>query len=94
MASLLGWFRRTRARTPDTRAFDVALAAHQRGDLDAAVAGYDEVLRIAPSHMDALNNLAGIHGQRGDLQSARALLERARAVEPAHVGVLANLGNL
>lgn len=94
MAGLFGWFARRKNDARVVQTFDRALAAHQQGDLAAAARGYGEVLELAPGHLDALTNLAGVHGQRGEFDVARELLERARAIQPGHTGVLLILGNL
>lgn len=59
--------------------FESALAAHRRGDLEAAAEAYAKVLRIDPAHVDALHMLGMLHHQRNDSAAALALLECAAA---------------
>jgi len=94
MAGLSRWFRRRNDDALVAQTFAQALDAHQQGDLSKAQAAYLDVLERAPEHLDALSNLAGVHGQRGELAEARSLLERARTLQPEHIGVLLNLGDL
>ncbi|MBN8884220.1 MAG: hypothetical protein J0I77_00755 [Rudaea sp.] len=72
--------------------FESALAAHRRGDLDAAAAAYENVLQIDARHVDALHMLGMLHHQRGD--AARALYFLGRALgavdAPRAAAVLAN----
>ena len=56
-----------------------AIAAHRRGELDAAAAAYADVLRIEPGQVDALHMLGMLHHQRGDSSQALTLLDRAVA---------------
>ena len=69
-----------------------ALAAHRRGDLDAAAEAYAKVLQIDAAHVDALHMLGMLQHQRGNSAQALDLLDQA--VENANhaqaAGVFAN----
>ncbi len=69
-----------------------AMAAHQRGDLDAALAGYRAALALAPAHPHALHYLGVIMYQRLRLAEALPLLERAAQLIPEEPEFHNNLG--
>jgi tetratricopeptide (TPR) repeat protein len=59
------------AQQPDT-VLQKAIAAHQRGDLDAAVAGYREFLRTNPHDVNVLSNLGAALSKQGKYGEAVA----------------------
>ena len=63
--------------------FDLALVAHQRGDLDTARSDYEQALRIHPGHADARYNLALVLRDLGDPAGARAQAEALARHHPA-----------
>jgi len=72
------------AIAPDTRLhFGRALALEDLRALDAARAGFEQVVALDPAHGEALGRLALLAVQRGDTKAARALGERALAIDPA-----------
>ena len=68
------------------------VAAHRRGDLDAAERGYRAILRRSPKHPDALNLLGLVTLQRGQPREAEQLIRRAIAITPTQAGFHNNLG--
>ncbi len=72
--------------------FDEAVAAHQRGDLPVAVAGYRNVLALDPSHAVAANNLGTAHKSLGQMTEAIAAYQRAVDLNPAYAAAVYNLG--
>jgi len=64
------------------RSLDEALAMHQRGAVDEAVAGYRKVLAAAPRQIDALMNLGAALTKMGKVNEATATLQRAREAAP------------
>lgn len=70
-----------------------AFALHQAGDLQAAVAGYQEVLAEQPTHSDALHLLGVAAHQLGDPHSAVQLIEGSLSVNIANPDAASNLGN-
>lgn len=88
----------TSVKTPSPQAtFEAAREAHQRGDLDAAERGYNEVIASSPAEVSgaadaayrARWNLATIHEGRGAFGAAADLLEPLRrtssgALQPDH----------
>ena len=74
-------------------ALQAAIAHHRRGELDAAQALYDEMLRIDPRRADALNFLGVLMVQRGERERALELLKKASTIAPREPGVWNNLGN-
>ena len=69
-----------------------AMAAHQRGDLDAAEVDYRAALAAAPLHPHALHYLGVVLYQRDRLADALPLLERAVASIPGEPEFHNNLG--
>jgi cellulose synthase operon protein C len=69
----------------------IAQQAQQRQDLTAAVAGYRQVLEIAPDNVVALNNLAWILSEQKD-PKALEYAERAHQIAPFSPNVIDTLG--
>lgn len=68
---------------PDPRLhFGRALALEDLSELDAARAGFEQVLALNPAHAEALSRLAVLAGQRGDTRGARDLAAKALAIDP------------
>ena len=83
---------------PDADAAYVAGRQHfERGDLPAAQAAYEEVLRHAPRHANARNGLAVLHAQRGEYDAAiaqwQALIQEMGMARPQHAYLFSNLGH-
>jgi tetratricopeptide (TPR) repeat protein len=68
------------------------LAAHRRGDVDAAERDYRATLAIAPDEPIALHYLGVIAYQRGRVGDALPMLERAVALRPEEPEFHNNLG--
>jgi tetratricopeptide (TPR) repeat protein len=60
-----------------------ALARHQAGDIDAAVAAYLALLRQYPNNAEAAHLLGVALHQRGDMARAETWIERAISLAPA-----------
>lgn len=71
-----------------------AIAMHQKGQLDQAVALYKEILRTEPRHFDALQLLATASAQQANFTDAVGLFDQALAVNPRHTVTLYNRGNV
>jgi len=71
---------------------DTALAAHRRGDLDAAERGYRAALTLEPDAPLAVHYLGVVAYQRGQPADALPLLERAVALVPGEPEFHNNLG--
>lgn len=67
------------------------LEAHQRGDLDSAIACYQQVLQETPS-VDAYANLGVALRMQGCLQAAIIAYRRTLELDSDHVATLSNLG--
>ena len=61
-----------------------ALAAFNQGDLDGAIALYDEALRQQPSNAEALTYRGWLTSRRGDSAAAVAYLDDAVASDPGY----------
>jgi predicted O-linked N-acetylglucosamine transferase (SPINDLY family) len=59
-----------------------ALDSHQRGELTAAAADYQQILALKPGHPRVTYLLGAARGQQGACEDALALLEDARAAMP------------
>jgi len=53
---------------------------HEQGDLDAALADYEQAVAIDPLNVTALSNAGAAHRQRGNLTKAAEVLEKAQAL--------------
>jgi eukaryotic-like serine/threonine-protein kinase len=85
---------RHRARLTERERFLTEAYYHSTvtGDMDAQVAAYRSVLRVAPDDGAALNNLSLVLGRRGEFDEAIALLVRAVALPSSASSVaMANL---
>ena len=69
------------SRVPDPD-FNKALQLHQKGELAAAAALYEAVLRRDPKHFDSLHLLGLTHVQRGSLDRGATLITAAIALRP------------
>ena len=74
--------------------FAMAVTAHRAGDLSTARGLYERVLALAPSDVDAMNNLGVLLLSTRDFDRAEQLLRRAVALAPRNANVWSNLGNL
>jgi len=70
-----------------------AVAAHRRGDFDAAEAAYRAILRAQPNSFDATQLLGAVLAGRGRNKEAETILRRAAALNPKIAAVQNNLGN-
>ncbi len=64
-------------RVPGQDGFDAAVRQHLAGNLDAALAAYDDVLARWPAYAEAHHNAGVIRAQRGKLPAAIAHFRRA-----------------
>lgn len=67
------------------------MAAFERGDLDAAIAGLEAGVFAAPGTFQLEYHLGLLFGRRGDFFSAMAALEHAAQRRPRHFSALKNL---
>lgn len=71
-----------------------AIRTHQRGEIDDAMAIYEEILRSAPDEVDALHFSAVAMHQKGDDHGALARLARVLKLVPDHFDAHNNRGNI
>ena len=69
-------------------------AQHERGDLNAALASYTEVVRLAPRYATAYYNRAIVHAEAGDLSKAAADYGQIIRLDSMHVSAHINRGLL
>ena len=79
--------------TTAAQVYEHAFAAHQRGMLDAAMAGYEDAIRRDPGHADALHMLGVARMQTGDPAGGAALIRRAVRLRPEDARVHSNLAS-
>ena len=81
-------------REDAARLFAAAVAAHRSGDLSYARVAYERVLALAPSDVDAMNNLGVLLSAQREFDRAERLLRRAISLAPRNAGVWNNLGTV
>jgi tetratricopeptide (TPR) repeat protein len=72
--------------------YDQAKSAQSQGDIGAAIAKYEEILRIAPRLSAAYNNLGALYFRQRDFQKAAKILEAGLKLNPAMPSASALLG--
>lgn len=73
--------------------FAEGLHLHRSGQLDKALSLYEQVLKLAPKHFDALHHIGIVAFQRGNYPLSVDFLRLALAVNADVAAVHANLGN-
>ena len=68
------------------------LGAMNARDLPAALATFDEMVRLAPEFAEAWNKRATVNYLMGRLPESIADIDRTLALEPRHFGALSGLG--
>jgi predicted O-linked N-acetylglucosamine transferase (SPINDLY family) len=89
---MFAWLRR-RTQAKLERRIGAAIAHHEAGQLDAARAAYEEILRQDPRNVDCLHFLGFLAFQRGEHGRALELISQALALNPAQARAHHNLGN-
>lgn len=69
-----------------------AVAAHQRGDLNAAERGYRAILSAKPAKSEIQYLLGTLLWQRSDAENAIPLLQACLKAKPNHIAALSTLG--
>ncbi|MBP7253197.1 MAG: tetratricopeptide repeat protein [Alphaproteobacteria bacterium] len=77
---------------PSLALMQQAVAHHQKGEVSAAEALYQKVLRLVPQHFDALRLLGGLYLQQNRADDAIGCLQQALAITPNHPELLNNIG--
>lgn len=80
--------------SPDAALVAEAAERHQAGDTEAALAGYDSVLRRSPNHVDALRLKGVALSQLRQFDAAEKALRRAVELAPDFAVAWINLGGL
>ncbi len=73
--------------------FQQAIALHRAGRLSQAIWLYQEVLKLHPTHLEALQMLGVLMFQSGKKQQGTALLRQVVAIDPGQAAGHNNLGN-
>ena len=74
--------------------FNLAIKNQQEGRLDVAQEFYNQVLKINPEHLAALNNLGIIFKKLKEHQKAKDCYEKAIVTDPNYSASYNNLGNV
>lgn len=77
-------------QTPDEQ-FDAAVQLQQRGDLEGARRGYEELLAASPNRIDALSNLGLVYGELGRYDKAIEAFQKALKLSPDRPSIHLNL---
>jgi tetratricopeptide (TPR) repeat protein len=72
--------------------FELATKAGQRGQLDKAIAAFNEVIQIAPHYADAHYNLGITLKAKGDFDAAIDAFNQAIRIDPEHAEAYFSLG--
>lgn len=75
------------------RLFADGVAFHQQNQLEKAMAAYEQVLRLKPSHVGALHHVGIIAFQAGNYHIAAGFMRSAIAIDPAAPALHCDLGN-
>lgn len=68
------------------------ISAIEIGDLPAALATFDELIKAAPEYSEAWNKRATVHYLMGNLEASVADIAQTLILEPRHFGALSGLG--
>ena len=74
--------------------FNLAIKNHQENKTDIAQELYNQVLKVDPNHLNALNNLGAIFKSSGEYQKAKSCYEKAIELNPNFVEAHNNRGNI
>jgi tetratricopeptide (TPR) repeat protein len=72
--------------------YNLGVAEHVQGKLDAAISSYQETLRLQPNHADACNNLGFALAEKNRTDEALAYYERALQLRPDYAEAHSNTG--
>jgi protein O-GlcNAc transferase len=84
----------TSRQTPAQRCFREGRELRRHGDLPAAIARFEETLRLQPDFIPAYNNLANLLQAQGRNDDAAALYEKALTLAPGKAVLHCNLASL
>ena len=69
------------------------LESYQNGTYNESFSYFEKILEIEPNHLDALNNIGGLHSTLGKHDEAITYFDRVLEIEPNSVGTLVNKGS-
>jgi len=72
--------------------FNLAVKKHLKNNLKEAQNLYNQVLKINPNYLSALNNLGVLFKELGEFQKAKSCYEKAIEINPNHADSYNNLG--
>jgi len=82
---LLLWVSVLAAQGPDDQILKDAIAAHQAGNIDAAIGGYERFLKVYPDTLIALSNLGAAYARAGRYNDAIEEYKHALKLQPGVV---------
>lgn len=84
----------TQAHSPQAgQLFAQGLQFHGEGDLAQAMRAYEQVLKLAPDHIDALYHVGIVGFQTGNFEMAAGFFRSVLALAPDDAAAHSNLGN-
>jgi tetratricopeptide (TPR) repeat protein len=85
----------SKAKTNDLAStyYNRAISYRQKGEIDSALADYNEAIRINPKHARAFNNRGTLYKEKGDLDRAIADFGEAIRLDPKFAAAYFNRGN-
>jgi len=88
---LLLWVSVLAAQGPDDQILKDAIAAHQAGNIDAAIGGYERFLKVYPDTLIALSNLGAAYARAGRYNDAIEEYKHALKLQPGNPPIEMNL---
>jgi tetratricopeptide (TPR) repeat protein len=73
---------------------DLGLAKEKKGDLDGAMADYNQAIQLNPKYSAAYDNRGNVKRKKGDVNPANADFNRAVKLNPKYSAAYDNLGSV
>ena len=70
------------------------MAYGQQGQLEPAIAAYQQAIQIDPNHAKAHNNLGTVYDRKGQLEQAIVAYQQAIQIDPNYADAYTNLENV
>lgn len=90
--SMIGWSQTPGSEDAVEELYSQALAAKRSGDLSAAIASYQAILKVSPKLAAAHNNLGLLYFQQNNFPAATRAFEQGLRIDPKMTTTLIPLG--